>query len=399
MTAAEERSPGSPPSEQKIHHLLRALHTYLPYSLPLYRRLQFHLSHPNPPFAQVFDAFSALSPLSTERLSTEQWLSVVSKQASPTEQIPWICSHIDLSAAGQTQVWVFANWEHPEIHTRDATPQDVEARRHLLQALFETIYDRDTPLIPVAGPKSLLKVKKIGREDVSFSRTRVLFGAMNLHVRALIPQGTGERLDDGTLHYLFPGANVITHVDKPYMKYLFPTRSVNLHQPPPEAQQNGAEPGAGLPPGYSFGPMPYQYLPLVLDRTSIPRGLDTMASFFSIALFYQQDPTPIGWGFLGKDASLTSLHTELEHRGKGLAVLLSKELFRQQNAHFRTLGDENAGTEEVLWAHADVSKGNVASRKVMEKIGGRVEWETCWTEVELESLVGRQGMWRALGKE
>jgi GNAT superfamily N-acetyltransferase len=394
MTTAEERSPDSPP-DAKIHHLLRALHTYLPYSLPLFRRLQFHLSHPNPPFAQIFDAFSPLSSLHKERLSSEQWLSLASKQASPTEQIPWLCSHIDLSAAGQTQVWVFANWEHPDIQTRDATPQDVEVRRRLLQALFETIYDRDTPRIPATGPKGLLKVKKIGREDVPFSRTRVLFGAMNLRVCALIPQGTGERLDDGTLHYLFPGANVIT----PYMKYLFPTRSANSHLPASEAQRNGSEPGVGLPPGYSFGPMPYQYLPLVLDRTSIPRGLDTMASFFSMALFYQQDPTPIGWGFLGKDASLTSLHTEPEHRGKGLAVLLSKELFRQQNEHFRTLGDEDAEREEVMWAHADVSEGNVVSRKVMEKIGGRVEWETCWIEVELESLVGGQGMWRALGKE
>jgi hypothetical protein len=26
-----------------------------------------------------------------------------------------------------------------------------------------------------------------------------------------------------------------------------------------------------------------------------------------------------------------------------------------------------------------------------------VRWETCWIEVELESWVGREGMWRALG--
>jgi hypothetical protein len=109
-------TPDSPRAE-KIHLLLRALQSYLPYSLPLYRRLQFHLRHPNPPFAQVFDAFSPLSPLSQERLSSEQWLSHASKQESATEQIPWLCSHIDLSAAGQTQVWTFANWELPEIQT------------------------------------------------------------------------------------------------------------------------------------------------------------------------------------------------------------------------------------------------------------------------------------------
>ena len=382
------------PSPQRIHLLLRALHSYLPYSLPLYRRLQFHLSHPNPPFAQVFDALSPLSSHSNERLSAEQWLSLASKQEPAAEQRPWILSHIDLSAAGQTQVWVFANWELPEIQKQEATAQDLDARRQLLQALFEKIYDHDVPLIPETGTKEFLKVKKIGREDVPFSRTRVLFGALNLCVRSLIPEQSGERLDDGTLHYLFAATKVILRVDEPYMKYLFPTQS--SHEP--RKEHNGSEFRVILPPGYHFGPLQYQYLPMVLDRTHIPRGLDTMASFFSIGLFYNQEPTPVGWGFLGKDASLTSLHTEPEHRGKGLAVSLSKELFRQQNEHFRTIGDEEAQTE-VLWAHADVAVDNMASRKVMDKIGGKVEWETCWIEVELESLVGRNGIWRALSQQ
>src|SRR2546423_4914284 len=162
------------PSIRHIHLLLRALHTYLPYSLPLYRRLQFHMGHPNPPFAQVFETFSPLNPLSKERLSPEQWLSLASKQEPAEEQVPWICSHIDLSAAGQTQVWVFANWEHPQVQGQETRAPDLEARRRLLQALFERIYDCDVPLIPETGPKGLLKVKNVGREDVPFSRTRVL---------------------------------------------------------------------------------------------------------------------------------------------------------------------------------------------------------------------------------
>ena len=148
-------TPDSPRAE-KIHHLLSALQSYLPYSLPLYRRLQFHLRHPNPPFAQVFDAFSPLSPLSQEQLSSEQWLSHASKQESVTDQIPWLCSHIDLSAAGQTQVWTFANWELPEIQAQATSARDLESRRQLLRALVETIYDRDAPLIPLAGPEGLL---------------------------------------------------------------------------------------------------------------------------------------------------------------------------------------------------------------------------------------------------
>ena len=280
MTTTVEASSKSP-SPEHIRLLLRALHTYLPYSLPLYRRLQFHLSHPNPPYAQVFDAFSPLSPLSQEGFSPERWLSLASKQEAAAEQVPWLCSHIDLSAAGQTQVWVFANWELPEIRAQEgAAEQDqLEARRRLLQALFETIYDRDVPLIPEAGPKGLLREtkKQPGRQnvDVPFSRSRVLFGALNLCVRSLIPEASGERLDgNGTVHYLFPAGRsgkVITRVDEPYVKYLFPTR--HSHHEQPRDERNGTEPGPppeALPPGYSFGSMPYQYLPLVLERTNIP---------------------------------------------------------------------------------------------------------------------------------
>ena len=393
MTTAGYPS-SEPPSVPQIHLLLQALHTYLPYSLPLYRRFQFHLSHPNPPFAQVFNSFSPLSPLSKERLSAERWLLLACKQEQDAEQVPWICSHIDLSAAGQTQVWVFANWELPRIQKQQATLQTLNERGRLLQALFEKIYDRDVPLIPETGPKGLLQAKKVGREDVPFSRTKVLFGALNVCVRSLIPEGTGERLDGGTVHYLFPQEKVIMRAYDPYLKYLFPTKS----SCEPREEQNGTEPHTTLPPDYTFGPMQYQYLQMVLDRTDIPRGLDTMSSFFGIGLFYKQDPTPVGWGFLGKDASLTSLHTEPEHRGKGLAVLLSKELFRRQNEHFRTIGDKDAQAE-VDWAHADVAEYNLASRKVMEKIGGTVEWEDCWIDVELESLVGKTGVWRALDKQ
>ena len=118
-----------------------------------------------------------------------------------------------------------------------------------------------------------------------------------------------------------------------------------------------------------------------------------MSSLFSVGVFYKNEPTPVGWGFLGKDASLTSLHTEPEHRGKGLAPLISKERVRHEQECFLTPGEEAEG--EVQWAHADVDEGNVASRRVMEKMGGKQYWGVAWIEVELKTLVGSQGIWRS----
>jgi ribosomal protein S18 acetylase RimI-like enzyme len=99
---------------------------------------------------------------------------------------------------------------------------------------------------------------------------------------------------------------------------------------------------------------------------------------------------PVAWCFMGIDASLATLHVEAEHRGKGIAVLLSREMMRWG------MDDERGGrifrTEISLaiddddkdsWVHADVATENMASRKVMEKLGGQSAWTITWTVVEL----------------
>lgn len=378
MTNAAEEGYDSPPVEH-AQLLLRALHTYLPYSLPLYRRIQFSLARPNPPFAQIFDSYSLLHPKSSTESSAANWLSVVSRQTQASRQIPWLAAHIDLSATGETQVWAFASWELPEYRTEETTAQVLDTRTSLLKKLFEKIYDKDVPHIPGNAAETYLKFPKLQRGQQTFSASRILMGALHSDIRNLLPKEASVRLDQGPIKYLFTPEC-----------YAQPS-----HEPA------NVESTVRMPTNYRFRPLQTEHIQIVLDRTRVPRTVKTMKSLFSVGLFYNDETNPIGWGFLGKDASLTSLHTEPQHRGKGLAALISKELFQHQHEYFRTPKDDRAEAvfdPNVEWAHADVDESNVGSRRVMEKMGGDQQWGVSWIEVELEVLMGKNGVWRSLEK-
>jgi GNAT superfamily N-acetyltransferase len=102
------------------------------------------------------------------------------------------------------------------------------------------------------------------------------------------------------------------------------------------------------------------------------------------------DEMPIAWGFLGVDGALATLHVEPEHRGKGLAVLLSKAVMRHGMAADGIFGAGTIQSGDTLareqvgeWTHTEVAGYNKASRKVMEKIGGKVLTTVTWAVVEL----------------
>ena len=87
---------------------------------------------------------------------------------------------------------------------------------------------------------------------------------------------------------------------------------------------------------------------------------------------------PIAWAFLGFDGSLSTLYVELEHRGQGLAVLVGREVMR---VGLGSGGMFGSGFSEEEWAYADVAMENVASRRVMEKMGGKIGWPVSWAVV------------------
>jgi GNAT superfamily N-acetyltransferase len=103
-----------------------------------------------------------------------------------------------------------------------------------------------------------------------------------------------------------------------------------------------------------------------------------------------ENEMPIAWAFLGVDGAVATLHVEPEHRGRGLALSLSKEVMRRGMEAEGVFGAKNVGLVDCEmrgfvedWVHAEVAGYNKASRRVMEKIGGKVLTTVLWTVIEV----------------
>lgn len=196
-----------------------------------------------------------------------------------------------------------------------------------------------------------------------------------------------------------------------------------------------------LPPGYAFSTPRRDELALTISRTEIPKTEDTLARLGSVGVRYtpvpptsastststctttNPNPTPtptptptappdppqqsdlIAWAFLGPDGSLTSLHVEPAHRGRGLAKAVSRRLFRRladdaSAVGFRPVaiddddddnGDGDDGDDGVTgggWAHSDVAVENAGSAGVARGLGGKEGWRVRWVGVDLGAVVG-----------
>lgn len=465
-------------SPAQVPRLGAKLASLMPYSLPLFRRIQFHLSRPVSETARVFvaiatdegdgdegtDAQGAVVGNETKDQDDvrviDDWLS---SPLESTSSWPWIAAHIDLAYYGQTQAWVYASWEFrettntasavtgtadvgkdgqtpPTPHlTRDLTKEEDRVddtdplHQALVISLFRYIHHDLVPTMPEepdAEWNELLRTGKI--VTVPYSREKVLFGTINTRLLSWIPERARTRIDAGYFKYVFA-------IDQNEHQ-----RGDGGDQQHNEAPSNPLDRTSGkyssLPPGYTFGPMQSAHLQTVLDRSVIPRTLTTMKQLESLAVFYRpttrkfeaketqepessdaqpssehpQEPTPVAWGFLGKDASFSSLHTEPEHRGKGLAGCLARELLRRSAWGSSVMGSAEARQEEsttgsktgkqqeertsllpeapeapeaatwnLNWGHSDVSAANKPSRRVMEKLGGVPLWRVAWVEVDV----------------
>ena len=107
------------------------------------------------------------------------------------------------------------------------------------------------------------------------------------------------------------------------------------------------------------------------------------------------DGSIIAWGFLGPDGSLTTLHTESEFRGTGLAKKVAWKLFGLLKSHDVDSSAEVEGQRDRFvgvrkgeeWNHSDVAGPNPASEGVAKALGGREGWECFWCRVDLEKAV------------
>lgn len=343
--------------ERLPHFVKETLKPQLPYSLPLYRRCQYHATRSSrAPHAEIWmvTAGDQSSP------------GLLSQQGEPTanqrDRHHWLAAYIDLSNSGQTQVWTFASWEadlgasaDPASAVRELHDYPIFAG--LFNALFSHIRKKHVPKLSQDPPAEWQKLKDSGKiVSLPFSRSKVLFGTL--------AECHWFFLDD----YPTTGGQGVSRADKGYLKHIFRSEASSLV--------------SGSPPDtLYFAPMEEKHLQIILDRTNIPRTIETVRQLHRVGLF-NEDKVPIAWGMLSKDGSISSLHTEPEYRGKGLAEVVSRRLFADQLQIFMDDTDPGA-VDTVVYCHADVSAANHASTRVMEKLGGKVMWKVAWIEVEL----------------
>lgn len=163
--------------------------------------------------------------------------------------------------------------------------------------------------------------------------------------------------DAGILRQEFPGASSVLN------KFLF-----RIDDLPPVKE---------LPQGLRWGDLRPQDLPIVQARTSIPRATRTLMSLRSKSVFEEATDRLVAWTFLGLDGSLTTLHTEPEWRGKGVARTVAASIIRE---YAPGLAVDQQG---IAWSHADVYVGNVQSERVCHSLGGKALWQHYWVRIDL----------------
>ncbi|CBF69640.1 hypothetical protein AN6353.2 [Aspergillus nidulans FGSC A4] len=406
--------------------LLTYLSSHLPRSGPLFRRIQHHINSPSPSStARVLASFSEEENLIPD---------------SGAKQ-PWIIAYTDIHRGPDTQVWVFSSLESKPKHA--ITEPERRIAKSQLLSFFTFIRTHLVPpyldWVSSTQPVHKTEVEETGVKKIPpHPLPSVLLGSVHELVIGLIVELAGE---EKRLR-IHRGQNVF------YAKYCFPSSSFE-HEDVYTKQLEEL--------GYTFTDSIGRYgiterhIPLVKSRTNIPRSTEALLAMGGVALFHSSpspsrphegpvkqsvqdaEEMPIAWAFLGFDGSLSSLHVEPEHRGRGLAVAVGREVMKRgvnvfgpsytfldlhSRPHSNSNGNSSADLDskgdraasevrltsaldgstgaapelpvrlsqkiEEEWFFADVAVGNTASRRVMEKMGGKALWDVAWIVVEVE---------------
>ncbi|PYI33758.1 hypothetical protein BP00DRAFT_485295 [Aspergillus indologenus CBS 114.80] len=371
------------------------------------------------------------------RLAESRWKE---EEEEADAEEPWLAAYIDLHAGRETQVVIYSSAEatasttidididHPPrprshtnappspetgadrlslLHPRHPHPQTI--RRQLL-ALFQHIHTRLLPAYTAHLAATATATATATAKDHQLAPPppqAFLIGNLHTGLLALLfavpphhqnhagagldveRQEWGKAYTSGSAAFV-PGIKVHRYDRAPYVKYLFGR----------EVVCSGA---AAAPAGFRFhtregrrGVQP-EHFALVRSRTVIPRSDATLAMLPGAAVYVQQQQQhagtvgageedaedPVAWAFLGPDGSLATLHVEAAYRGHGLAGRVAREAMRRgmvEDGRWWTGEDD---TETSMLVHTNVAMGNGASRRVMEKLGGRVGWTVTWTVVEM----------------
>ncbi|KAJ6041599.1 Acyl-CoA N-acyltransferase [Penicillium canescens] len=405
--------------------ILTHLAAQLPSSIALLRRIQHGIAYPS---------------------STARILATFPPGSSPTHSQPWLAARVDLFRSRETQIFLYSSLEAEHTSTPTifpfftdpahqatkssgagsapgsintslvassltATPDHLDVTRE--QLLNMLLYIK-TNLLPdyLASLSAMRSIGAISSPVSNYAPSSLdpkafLIGSLHTGLfTLLLRSGTFAHpiIDADVDLEPYPGLKVHRFDSRPYLKYLFRQTRLN------SKTSDGAIP---LPKGYRycdkrgrFGVL-YSQLDLIQSRTHIPRSKEQLLSIPSVVVYHdsgkeenmhgwsgsscspskEKDEMPIAWAFLGLDGALATLHVEPGHRGQGLAPCLSVETMRRGmdlDGIFSAKG-ENEEVQNHLreWVHADVAQYNMASRRVMEKVGGEVLSTVMWTVIEL----------------
>ncbi|KAJ5267002.1 hypothetical protein N7478_009810 [Penicillium angulare] len=413
--------------DDKATTILPLLASHLPLSSALLRRIQHGIAYPAP---------------------TAKILATFSPSTSPSPDTPWLAARVDLFRGRETQIILYSSLEaeHTSIQPivsappvtvttpsdgsspsatesnnnaspgpnytvatlHSASPAFLDLAREQLLALLAYIKTNLLPgylasLPPDLTKKSAAMQSPNGVPLIPAPDPRAfLIGTLHTGLFTLLLQsGVFPHPDDVVAPseklVPLPGLKVHRYDNPPYSKFYFPREVFTM-------RDGGAE--IPLPNGYRFHDRKGRvgvleaHLDLVQSRTNIPRSKAQLLSIPGVAIYCdtqsatrgdgEEDELPVAWAFLGVDGPIATLHVEPEHRGKGLALSLSKEVMRRGMDSNGVFGadrlefmDEKLRQKTTAWVHAEVAQINKASRRVMEKVGGEVKTTVMWVVIEL----------------
>ncbi|KAH6637930.1 hypothetical protein C7974DRAFT_308638 [Boeremia exigua] len=323
--------------------LQKALKSSLPYSINLVYRTQ----HPN----------------------QSEHAHVLSTIPISATEVPscWAAAYIDRSTRPGTELWLFAAGEDPNHASRADQTLCSQCKLATLALLDYMSSLPHAPLHPDELPS--LELAKQHEKEHPESGPGVIYqlspGTYMRHLLwpGVVTLGACHHLlvslcrDAGILREEFPGATAVLN------KFLFRIEDL------PAVRE--------LPQGLRWGKMREQDLSVVQQRTSIPRATRTLMSLQSQGVFEEATDRAVAWTFLGLDGSLTTLHTEPEWRGKGVAKAIAAKIIGE---YAPGLAVDERGT---AWSHADVYVGNVQSESVCRSLGGKAMWKHYWVRIDL----------------
>ncbi|PGH14995.1 hypothetical protein AJ79_02675 [Helicocarpus griseus UAMH5409] len=411
------------------HSLLTLLSLHLPYSGPLLRLLQHHLVYPSKTahILATFPQSSAPGPPSPwliayidiyvdnetqvvlySSLEAETRVPAAKLQNGSAEpsfrngnELSRLAMEPDTAIQVQAQLLCLCSYIQKQLIPPYIAFLESQSNGH---------NNKETPCLSQKNhsfsPKPLEKIP-------AHPPTAFKIGSLHSGIRDLL---LATVTDPEKVPAHIPKIRYMPHDQSVYMKYLFRRSTYD----PPGEKRVGAPPSDSsdvtaansLPPGYRFHNVDglrgvqERHLDLVISRTSIPRLKEMMREMPSVAIYHDggfvdassnntkpspestgphndgTDQSPIAWAFLGRDGSLSSLHVEEEHRGRGLAMILGKEVMKMGMGQGGVFTSESYGGNDEGWAFGDVNLKNAASRRVMEKMGGEEGWTTHWDVVQ-----------------